>query len=388
MSELKNKSVLILDDSKAMRDMLRIHLSNIEVSDVAQAERVPDAMRAIKSRTFNVILCDYNLGQGRNGQQFLEEARVAKIIRHSDVFMMVTAEKAYENVMAVAEYAPDDYLLKPFNAKELDRRLKLAFQKKFELLDVLNPLDREDLVAVLAACDKRLASDSAKYRMTVERIRAETFLELERYDDAARCYEDILHEKPRAWAELGLGRALLHLGETDRAKTLFEHVSETFPTYLQSHDFLAEFHEANGDDKAAQTAIEKAVEQSPLRMDRQGKLGEIAIRNADIETAEKAFAKIVSHGSGSCFHNPEAYLRLAEINLKTGKAEKAAKVLDSLQAAIENANKSKYESAFKSNPVADFCLAVGRTDGERLKGDRKSSETHFKTALDLISKNP
>lgn len=123
-------------------------------------------------------------------------------------------------------------------------------------------------------------------------------------------------------------------------------------------------------------------------MDRQGKLGEIAIRNADLETAEKAFTKIVTHGSGSCFHNPEAYLRLAEINLKTGKAKKAAEVLDSLQKAIENANKSKYESAFKSNPVADFCLAVGRTDGERLKGDRKSSEAHFQNALDLLSKNP
>ncbi len=63
MSPLKNKSVLILDDSKAMRDMLRVHLSNIGVNDVSQAERVPDAMRAVRARTFNVILCDYNLGE-------------------------------------------------------------------------------------------------------------------------------------------------------------------------------------------------------------------------------------------------------------------------------------------------------------------------------------
>ena len=61
MSALKNKSVLILDDSKAMRDMLRIHLSNIGIDDVMQAERVPDAMRAIRTRAYNVILCDYNL---------------------------------------------------------------------------------------------------------------------------------------------------------------------------------------------------------------------------------------------------------------------------------------------------------------------------------------
>lgn len=63
MSPLKNKSVLILDDSKAMRDMLRVHLSNIGVNDVSQAERVPDAMRAVRARAFNVILCDYNLGE-------------------------------------------------------------------------------------------------------------------------------------------------------------------------------------------------------------------------------------------------------------------------------------------------------------------------------------
>lgn len=387
MSALTNKSVLILDDSRAMRDMLRTHLSNIGVSEVAQSDRVTDAIRAIRARTFSAILCDYNLGEGRNGQQFLEEARVTKIIRHSDVFVMVTAEKAYENVMAVAEYAPDDYLLKPFTADTLDKRLEKAFEKKRDLKGILLPLDREDFVAVIAACDRWLAA-SARHRPTVKRIRAEAYLDLERYEEAIRCYEDILHENPRAWAELGLGRALLHLGESERAKELFEHVSETFPTYLQSHEFLAEFHESIGNDKSAQAALEKAVEQSPLRMDRQGKLGEIAIRNSDLETAEKAFSKIVSHGAGSCFHNPEAYLRLAEINMKTGRAKKAAEVLDSLQKAIEAANRNESESAFKENPIADFCLAVGRTDGERLKGAPKESRKHFENALSLLSKNP
>lgn len=342
-------------------------------------------MRLVRARMFSAILCDYHLGDGRNGQQFLEEARVSKTIRHSDVFMMVTGEKKYANVMAVAEYAPDDYLLKPFNADALDNRLMAAFQKKYELLDILAPLDKNDLAQVLKACDRNLASGSAKHRRTVERIRAETFLELERYEDAAHCYEDILHEKPQAWAELGLGRALLHLGEFDRSKALFEHVSETHPTYLKGHDFLADFHEANGDDKSAQVAITRSVEQSPLRLDRQGKLGEIALRNADLTTAEEAFSKIVSHGSGSCFHNPEAYLRLAEIALKNGRPSKAAEVLESLGRAIKNANDSEHDSAFKENPVADFCLAVGKTDSERMKGDPTASKAHFESALKAVS---
>ena len=58
---LEGKSTMILDDSRAMREMLRIHMSNLGISDVRTLERVPDAIRAVRAKTFDIILCDYHL---------------------------------------------------------------------------------------------------------------------------------------------------------------------------------------------------------------------------------------------------------------------------------------------------------------------------------------
>lgn len=43
---------------------------------------------------------------------------------------MTTAEGSYERVVAAAEFAPDDYLLKPFNANNLKERLDRILTKK------------------------------------------------------------------------------------------------------------------------------------------------------------------------------------------------------------------------------------------------------------------
>jgi hypothetical protein len=47
------------------------------------------------AKTRDVVLCDYNLGDGKNGQQVLEETRVRNLMLPSSVWLMVSAEKAW-----------------------------------------------------------------------------------------------------------------------------------------------------------------------------------------------------------------------------------------------------------------------------------------------------
>lgn len=58
-----------------------------------------------------------------------------------------------------------------------------------------------------------------------------------------------------------------------------ERVAGRNPEYMAGHDSLASYHESVGDLKSAQHAIMRAVEISPLRLDRQNKLGDIAFLN-------------------------------------------------------------------------------------------------------------
>src|SRR3546814_20162666 len=68
-------------------------------SDVCSSD-----LQLLSSREFALIVCEYQLEGDRNGQQLLEDLRVNKKLAWSTAFMMVTGERSYGNVVAVAEF--------------------------------------------------------------------------------------------------------------------------------------------------------------------------------------------------------------------------------------------------------------------------------------------
>ena len=74
-SELVSKTFLVVDDFGDMRGMLRSMLSTVGVKEIDTANNGPEAIDALERRRYDIVLCDYNLGPGKNGQQVLEEAR-------------------------------------------------------------------------------------------------------------------------------------------------------------------------------------------------------------------------------------------------------------------------------------------------------------------------
>jgi DNA-binding response OmpR family regulator len=78
-----------------------------------------DAIYRIRNNTPDIILCDYMLGDGRSGQQMLEELRRFNLLPDETIFMMVTGEQSYEQVVSAVELVPDDYIIKPFSPDKL-----------------------------------------------------------------------------------------------------------------------------------------------------------------------------------------------------------------------------------------------------------------------------
>jgi DNA-binding response OmpR family regulator len=79
------------------------------------------------------VLCDYNLGDGMDGQELLEALRKTGSLPLSTIWIMITGERKYERVVAAAEMAPDDYILKPFNSNLLLTRMNNAHKRKMYL---------------------------------------------------------------------------------------------------------------------------------------------------------------------------------------------------------------------------------------------------------------
>ncbi|MET0859256.1 MAG: response regulator, partial [Telluria sp.] len=133
-----DKNYLVVDDFIGIRQLLRESLRNLGAKNIDQASSGGEAIALLARIRYDVVLCDYNLGEGKNGQQVLEEARLRNLLMPSSVWMMVSAEKSVESVMGAAEHQPDAYLIKPITEGVLLTRLNRVWHKKqvFKMIDL------------------------------------------------------------------------------------------------------------------------------------------------------------------------------------------------------------------------------------------------------------
>ena len=392
--DFERMRVLLVDRHSGARNSLRIILSTLGIGTIHNAETTTEVLRQVKANTFDVIFSDYHLDDGRDGQQLLEELRQAHLIPLSTVFMVITAERNYKNVVSVAELAPDDYLIKPFTADQLQTRLVRALYKKRFFARVFRHLDNGAYTEALAACEALLGQDE-QFDYDALRFKGEILNALGRHDEAQAVYQQVLDHAMVPWARMGLAVALRGLDQLGEAETLGAALIEDFPEFMAAYDFVASVREEMGKLTEAQATLQQAAAISPNNALRQRMVGDVAVRNEDLITAERAYGKVLERHRGSSLKVVDDYTNLTRVMLDQGhvagarmvtqelrrdwrgnpQGELAALVMDSLCSGREG------EPA-KARQALDKALALH----ERMQseGDRApSSDSSQKIAVDL-----
>lgn len=335
---------LVVDDYPGMRNALRLTLANFGIIKVQLAANAAEAIYQIRSKPYDFILCDFNLGDGRDGQQLLEELRHGEGVSLETVFMMVTAESFYEKVVATAELAPDDYMIKPFSAEALRSRLESILLRKRAFHDVYRHFLAQNLEAAIAACEELIRS-KPKYVVDALRFKGELLVTLGRFDDAEALYKQVIAMRAIPWARLGLARAL-HMKKQDEAagKELYD-VLEHAPEMVAAYDLLADVCLARQDSAAAQAALEKGVAISAKTVRRQQKLGEIAYGNGDLDTARTAYASVLEKGRHSIFVTPGDFGNLCRVQLEQNDLKAAADTLKNNKSSLQASPEGKLVAA-------------------------------------------
>lgn len=326
MMDFAKKRVLIIDDSPAMCASLRNTLSNFGISKCETSNSGNEAVFRIKQRAFDIIVCDYCLGEGSDGQQVLEQLRRGGLIAPSVAFLMVTAERGYEKVVSCAELAPDDYLLKPFTAETMRLRLERVFEKKETFMLIYELLEKGNAVDAILECDRILALKS-KFAIDLMRMKGELLISLGRHEEARLLYEQVITARAIPWARIGLAKTLSMAGLADEAIETLELAIADTPQYLEAYDLLSQEHELQGHPDLAQAVLEKAVEISPQTLSRQTRVGEIAYRNGDLAKAKRAFGIVVDKGRYSFFRSASDFISLSRVHLDEGQHDKALSVM-------------------------------------------------------------
>jgi len=321
------KRYLIIDDFVGIRQLLRESLRNLGAKHIDQASSGGEAMVLLSKTRYDVVLCDYNLGDGKNGQQVLEEARIRNLMLPSSVWLMVSAEKSVESVMGAAEHQPDAYIIKPITEGVLLTRLNRVWLKKQVFREIDQAFADKDYLRAAKLCEEQIAHHPL-HAIDLHRMRATLLLKAGDIDRAGLVYEDVLQEREYNWARCGLGKIRMANGDPDAARMMFQAVITDNRFYIDAFDQLAESFHLQGKTEEAFDVLQKAAKLSPNSVPRQRALGTTALKLGNIPVAEKAFRKCIEIGEFSVRKTVDAYLGLARVCGQKNDTKEAIRLLN------------------------------------------------------------
>lgn len=367
VSTLSSKKVLVIDDLAGMRNQLQQSLTHLGFEKLHVVSSIREAMTRIGVEKYDVILCDYFLGDSTNGQQFLEYLRARDLIGRNTIFVMITAESSYERVVVASECAPDDYLLKPFTAEMLSNRLERLLERQDNFARIDAAQDARDWARVVEETE-RLLQRKDKHFVELCKIKGNALLQLKRFEEAAQLYTEMLALRPLPWATLGLAKARAGLGQENEAEPMLRQLLEEHPQFLAAYDYLGQVLTQSGKKDDALGVLKQARKVSPGTLSRTREISSLAVETGDYALAEEVLDHALKQHKFSPVREAGDYAILSRALTGQGKADKALEVLKDGKGSFK-------QSADVALLAANECLA------HRQAGNEAAAAAALQTAL-------
>jgi CheY-like chemotaxis protein len=307
LTDFSSHKALLIEDMAEARIMQKKMLTDFGFQSIDIAMKAETAIDLLKTQSFDLILSDYNLGNGKDGQQLLEEVRHSKLIPNTATYLMVTAETSIEMVMGAIEFQPDGYITKPFSQALLQRRLGKLLEMKAKLKQVNIALDKKDFPKAIEEAYKVIEAHPS-LEGKCHRVIGECYLEMKEYRQAKEIFASVLKNRKMPWAVFGEARACFYLNQLEQSESKFRQLMLDNRFFVSAYDWLAKIKIAQKDNAAAQAILIDAIERSPKNLLRQMELGKLSLIIKDYNTAELAFRRAVSLAKHSCYNTVEIYL--------------------------------------------------------------------------------
>ncbi len=117
---------LIVDDEAPMRQLVRIYLSNVGIT-VVEADSGKSALSLLEEEKVHLIVLDLMMP----GMDGLQVAEVVKEKYPSMPILMLTARGTMDDKITGFAMGADDYLVKPFDGRELVARVQALLRRSY-----------------------------------------------------------------------------------------------------------------------------------------------------------------------------------------------------------------------------------------------------------------
>ncbi len=237
--------VLIADDFEHSRQTIKKMLVSLGVDKIDITSTGKGVVDACRAKQYDLILCDFNLGVGKNGQQALEEVRSLNILKSTAMFIIISAETSRDVVMSIMEANPDGYLAKPFTPSVLKERIEKLLQQNDELKDIKEAEDRGNYKRVIALCVE-LINQGSKHSSWCKRKMADTFFATRQLAKAQSICRSVQETNPVDWAMVTEAKIMKTKGFIDDAISHLQRAIKLFPSCMQAYDLSVKYFEEKG----------------------------------------------------------------------------------------------------------------------------------------------
>jgi two-component system chemotaxis response regulator CheY len=123
-----DKRVLVVDDSNVMRQIIKNNLKQLGFKSdlISDAEDGSVGFRKLSEGKVDLIVSDWNMPK-MTGIEFLKAVRADANFK-AIPFLMVTSEAEKEKIMEAVQAGVSQYIVKPFNANQLEEKIKGIFK--------------------------------------------------------------------------------------------------------------------------------------------------------------------------------------------------------------------------------------------------------------------
>lgn len=329
----EKKRCLVIDDLTEVRAAYKRMLKSFGATHIDTAANGDEAIQKCEANQYELILCDYNLAESKDGQQVLEEMRHSGLLKYTTLFIIITAEVSREMVLGAIENQPDDYITKPISQQTMRLRIDRALLKHDDLLLIKMAIDEKNYEQAIEKCNEKINTKS-HYRWDCIQYKAQLFLLMENYSEAKEIYETVLKEKIFIWAQLGLAKTLIKNKEYDQVESLLIGIIANDHRYIEAHDLLSEYYEQIKDYRKSQESTKVATQLSPKSILRHRRLAKIAEKNNDEVTSLEAYEDAIRWNHNSCYAAAEDYLALARKTVDITRELIHEKIKDKINKAL------------------------------------------------------
>ncbi len=318
LDEYTKKRFLIVDQLDSFCFSTKKILKELGLKLVDTANSAQKVITGFENINYDVVLCNYDLGKGKNGQELLEELRYRKLLKFTGLFYIVSAEVEKQKVMGTIENEPDGYLVKPVTPKDLESRLAKSLKMKEAMRQIETAMDEGDFMSAIHYCDRKI-QEQDPYIARIMKTKAWLYLKTGQFELAKNMYATILSQQAFMWAEYGLAKTHFKMKEYDSASKVLTRILEKDPEQLEALDMLAEISKTQHHFKDAQAYLKKAISLSPNSLIRQKELADLCVLNQDDEDAAEAFKKMHKLSEQSVYAKPEQYIDYANFLIEQAK---------------------------------------------------------------------